>query len=79
MDKYQSQILIRRYFKLIFSDFTLLLLWLGQPLLLGWLIGLRWKGLYPNDTFAFVLSLTTLWLGTSSSCREIVKEKEIFF
>jgi len=78
MDKHQYDILTRRYMNILFSDFFTLLIFIGQVPLIGAIIGWRWGSINPSDTFYFVIALTGLWIGTSTSCRELVKEKEIF-
>lgn len=78
-DSAQLSILCERYLELIFADKWNTILLLAQAPVIAGLIVVIWRD-YDDVTksLLFVLALSAIWFGTLNSCREIVKEKDIF-
>lgn len=74
----QLSILSWRYFATLRGDWGSLLLLLLQAPLIGWFCALVW-GSVEKDTpsLYFVMSLSALWFGCITACREVVKERAI--
>jgi ABC transport system ATP-binding/permease protein len=76
----QTVTLIRRNLRLIARDRTLLALLVGQPLLIGLLIGLCQCTPYPFDAGALLMFavLACLWLGLNNTAREVVRDRDVY-
>jgi ABC transport system ATP-binding/permease protein len=83
----QTRTLTGRYVKLMSRDRRNLVLLLGQAPLLGLAgVGLFRSGIFnpaggsANDAIQllFLISITTIWLGSIDSAREIIKERSVF-
>jgi ABC transport system ATP-binding/permease protein len=83
----QTRILTSRYLKLFLRDRRNVLILLGQIPLLGLAVAALFKsGVFvrpPTDAgqavkLTFLLLVTTVWIGSIDSAREIVKEKGVF-
>jgi ABC-type multidrug transport system ATPase subunit len=84
----QSRILASRYRLTLLRDRRTLAVLLGQAPLIGAAIGLALPAAvlerpvvagYFAVMLGFLLTVGSLWLGVISSCREVVKEKEIVY
>jgi ABC transport system ATP-binding/permease protein len=82
----QARVLTRRYLQLLLRDRRNLALLIGQvPVLAIANVGLFQAGLFdrpggsPGDAvqLLFLLSITSIWLGSIDAAREIVKEKSV--
>lgn len=73
-----AAILSRRYLAVLAGEPLSLALVVGQAPLIGWLCAVVW-GSVEEDTASlwFVLSLTAVWLGCITACREIVRERGV--
>ena len=83
----QARVLTRRYLQLLLRDRRNLALLIGQvPVLALANVGLFQAGLFDRPggsagdavQLLFLLSITTIWLGSIDAAREIVKEKSVF-
>lgn len=74
----QTAILASRYWACQLGDWPVVGLLLAQAGFIGWLCTLVWGSL-ERDTPSlwFVMSLSSVWFGCITSCREIVKERAI--
>lgn len=71
-------ILLKRQWRILWSDWKNLLLLAGQPVLIGGLIALVATGEDPSDKKLFLAAIATLWLGCGNAAPEIVRERSIF-
>lgn len=78
-DPKQLSILCERYLELIAADrWNTLLLLLQAPAIAGLLV-LKWRDVEQvTDSLLFAMTFSAILFGTLNSCREVVKEKEIF-
>ena len=74
----QARLLTDRYWAVTRGDWATLVLVVGQAPFIGWLCAVVW-GSIEDDTpsLYFVLTLSAVWFGCISACREIVKERAI--
>jgi ABC-type multidrug transport system ATPase subunit/ABC-type multidrug transport system permease subunit len=82
----QAAILASRYFKTLTRDRRTLALLIGQAPVIGAAIGLVLPREVLNENviagyygvmLAYLVTVGSLWLGVTSSCREVVKEQQI--
>ncbi len=78
-DSRQLSILCERYLELIAADkWNTLLLLLQAPVIAGLLV-LKWRDIEEvTNSLLFALAFSAILFGTLNSCREVVKEKDIF-
>lgn len=74
----QAAVLAARYRAGLVGEWTTVALLLGQAAFIGWLCTVVW-GSVERDTPSlwFVMSLSAVWFGCVSACREIVRERAI--
>ncbi|MEK7431552.1 MAG: ABC transporter permease [Cyanobacteriota bacterium] len=75
---YETKVLIERYIEIFFADFTSLFFLILQPIATGLCVGMVWQNTTGSPTLYFVLLFSSIFFGCINSCREIVKEKNIF-
>lgn len=74
----QLNVLCERYLEIILADRGNTLLLLVQAPLIALFTVLNWRDVdSPTDSLYYLLALSALWFGTSSACREVVKESSI--
>lgn len=76
---YQAGVLAERYLDVFLGDFTGLFFLIFQPIAVAVCTGLVWQGVAPTATLYFILLFSSIFFGCVNACREIVKEKAIFY
>lgn len=66
-----------RYLLVSSKDLMTLVVMLGQAAFIGWLCALMWQRIQ-GEGLTLILVISSIWLGLIGSCREIVKERNIF-
>jgi len=74
----QYDTLVDRNLALLFSSFRGLFLLLGQPVLLGYIIGLAWRNAEAEPTTYFSMTIAAVYLGCMNACCVIVRERAIY-
>ena len=70
--------MVDRCVALTLSSFRHLLLTFGQPMLLGYIIGLAWQNAEAEKTTFFVMAISAIYLGCMNACCLIVMERPVF-
>ena len=76
--KQQLSILVERNLAIQLGSMGTLFLFLLQPVLIGYFIGLAWKGDEPEATTFLVMAVAAVWMGCMNACCAIVRERPIF-
>ncbi len=66
-----------RYLLISSKDMVTLGVMLGQAAFIGWLCATMWQRIQ-GEGLTLILVMSVIWLGLIGSCREIVKERNIF-
>ncbi|OUR91709.1 hypothetical protein A9Q81_17330 [Gammaproteobacteria bacterium 42_54_T18] len=66
-----------RYLLISSKDAVTLGVMLGQAAFIGWLCATMWQRIQ-GEGLTLILVMSVIWLGLIGSCREIVKERNIF-
>lgn len=79
MNWHQGNILADRYMELTMADWKNALLLIGMAPILAGLAVLVWGNIsQANESLYFVMTLSMIFIGCITSCREIVKERALF-
>lgn len=70
--------LSRRYFEVLFKDKLNMFILFAQAPIIALLTALVMDKNFPRDFVYFVLSLVSVWFGTSVAAREIIRERPIY-
>ena len=76
--KAQLDILTGRQLAIHGGSMGTVLLMLVQAPLIGYFIGLAWKGQEAAPSTYFIMALAAVWMGCMNSCTAIVQERAIF-
>jgi ABC transport system ATP-binding/permease protein len=74
----QTATLSRRYLEVLLKDKLNLFILFAQAPIIAFLTFLVMGSTRPRDFIYFVLSLVSIWFGTSVSAREIIREKPVY-
>ncbi len=74
----QYDTLLDREIALRTASFRELLLLLGQPVLLGYVIGLAWRSAEAEPATFFSMSIAIVYLGCMNACCAIVRERAVY-
>ncbi|MBI5241815.1 MAG: ABC transporter permease [Elusimicrobia bacterium] len=74
----QLDILVDRSLAVHAGSWGTLLMMLAQAPIIGWFIGLAWKGQEAVPQTYFIMSVAALWMGCMNACTAIVGERSIF-
>ena len=74
----QLDILVDRAIAVHLGSLGTLLMMLAQAPIIGWFIGLAWRGQEAVPQTYFIMSVAALWMGCMNACTAIVVERPIF-
>jgi ABC-type multidrug transport system ATPase subunit len=78
----QLGVLLPRYFEVVLSSWSGLLMGAGQSLVIGMFLGMVFHGTSGQpgreNQLVFLLGVSTFWLGCNNAAKEIVKEYDLF-
>ncbi|MCX5795209.1 MAG: ABC transporter permease [Elusimicrobia bacterium] len=74
----QYDILVDRAIAVHLGSLGTLLMMVAQAPIIGWFIGLAWRGQEAVPQTYFIMSVAALWMGCMNACTAIVVERPIF-
>ena len=76
--KEQLDVLVSRQIAIQFGSMGTLLLMLVQAPIIGYFIGLAWRGQEAAPSTYFIMSVAAVWMGCMNACTAIVQERRIY-